>query len=42
MIKKSVLFVCFALVSLSLAGCSTVEGMGKDLQKASETVKSSM
>ena len=32
---------CFTLASLSLAGCSTVEGMGKDIQKASVAVQDS-
>jgi predicted small secreted protein len=27
---------CFTLASFSLPGCSTVEGVGKDIQHASE------
>lgn len=28
--------VCFTLASFSLTGCSTVEGVGKDIQYASQ------
>ena len=36
-IALSVLGVaCFALASFSLPGCSTVEGVGKDIQHASQ------
>lgn len=28
--------VCFALASFSLPGCSTIEGVGKDIQHASQ------
>jgi predicted small secreted protein len=28
--------VCFALAGLALPGCSTVEGVGKDIQYASD------
>jgi len=40
--KKTMIFASLALMSLSVAACSTVEGMGKDLQKASAAVQDAM
>ena len=40
--KKVIICTCFALVSLSLAGCSTVEGAGRDLQDVSRAVQNKM
>ncbi len=37
---KTILIVTFgALVGLALAGCNTVAGAGKDLQRAGETIQ---
>jgi len=42
MMKKYTIFVCFAFISIALGGCSTVDGMGKDISKASQAVQQSM
>jgi predicted small secreted protein len=34
---KRLLFICAALVVL--AGCNTVDGLGKDIKKAGETIE---
>ncbi len=35
---KSMIAVLFA-AALTLSGCNTVEGMGKDIEKAGETIE---
>jgi len=35
---KSMIAVLFA-VALTLSGCNTVEGMGKDIEKAGESIE---
>ena len=35
---KRILFVCLAALYL-LAGCNTIEGMGKDIQKGGEKIE---
>ncbi len=40
--KKYTIFVCFAFISIALGGCSTVDGMGQDLSKASRAVEQSL
>ncbi|HNK19624.1 MAG TPA: entericidin A/B family lipoprotein [Piscinibacter sp.] len=35
---KRILFVCLASLYL-LAGCNTIEGMGKDIQKGGEKIE---
>jgi predicted small secreted protein len=37
----SVLALCVALGMVMLAGCNTVEGMGKDIKKAGESIEKS-
>ena len=37
--KKIMIFTCFALMTLSLAACGTVEGMGKDIRAAGDTIQ---
>jgi predicted small secreted protein len=37
--KKITICACFALMSLSLSACSTVEGMGKDMRAAGDTIQ---
>ncbi len=37
--KKVTLCACFALMSLSLSACSTVEGMGKDMKSAGNAIE---
>ncbi len=38
--KKFMIYAGFALVSLSfLSACSTVEGMGKDIRAAGDTIQ---
>jgi len=37
--KKITICACFALLSLSLGACSTVEGMGKDVRAAGDTIQ---
>ena len=32
------MLVCFVFASASLSGCSTVEGMGKDIKRAGQTI----
>ncbi|MCK5384703.1 MAG: entericidin A/B family lipoprotein [Alphaproteobacteria bacterium] len=37
--RKFTICACFMLMSLSLASCSTVEGMGKDVRSAGDTIQ---
>jgi|GEM_PF-2723346 len=37
--KKTVICACFTLMSLSLSACSTVEGVGKDIRAAGDTIQ---
>ena len=37
--KKITICACFAFMSLSLAACSTVEGMGKDMRAAGDAIE---
>ncbi|MCM5569552.1 entericidin A/B family lipoprotein [Burkholderiaceae bacterium FT117] len=38
MMRKSVLILLAAFVGVSLSACNTVAGMGKDIEKAGETI----
>jgi len=35
------IFVCMSAVALLLAGCNTVEGLGKDIKKGGEAIEKS-
>ena len=37
--KRILSAMVFALFALSLAGCNTVQGVGKDVQKAGEKIE---
>ncbi len=37
--NKYTILVCFTFVVISLGGCSTVDGMGQDISKASRAVE---
>lgn len=39
--QNLLVIISFAAASLLLSGCSTVEGFGKDVQKAGEKIESS-
>ena len=36
---KKIMFICLMLASL-LTGCNTLHGMGKDLERAGESIQS--
>jgi predicted small secreted protein len=38
---KRLIIAVLALCAVVLAGCNTVEGMGKDIKKAGETIEKS-
>ncbi len=40
--KKILMISAFFVTAMSLSACSTVEGVGEDLSKASRAVESSM
>jgi len=37
--KRALIAACLALYGVVLAGCNTVAGMGKDIQRAGETIQ---
>ncbi len=37
--KKITVCACFALISLSLGACSTMEGVGKDMKSAGNAIQ---
>jgi predicted small secreted protein len=37
--KKTACLVLFALVLMTIAGCNTIEGMGKDIEKSGEAIQ---
>ena len=39
MIKKMILVIFLTVLAVSLFGCSTVSGLGRDISGASDTVK---
>jgi len=39
MLKKAILTLVAVLVVLSVAGCNTVRGVGKDLKKGGEAIE---
>ena len=38
-LKKLILWCLLSALGLSLVGCNTVRGMGKDIQKAGEAIQ---
>ncbi len=38
--KKITTFITISLIMVSLAGCNTIQGIGKDVKKAGEVVES--
>ncbi|HEX6007672.1 MAG TPA: entericidin A/B family lipoprotein [Burkholderiales bacterium] len=36
---KQVVILIWAMLSLTLAACNTIEGMGKDIRKAGESIE---
>ena len=36
---KQVVILIWAMFSLTLAACNTIEGMGKDIRKAGESIE---
>ena len=39
MLKKAVFAIVLAGLGMALGGCNTVEGMGKDIRKAGDTIE---
>jgi len=39
MIKKMIVLIVLAVLAVSLFGCNTISGLGRDISGASETVK---
>ena len=37
--RKTVLLMLLSLGTLLLAGCNTMQGLGKDIEKAGETIE---
>lgn len=38
--KKITAFITISLIMVGLAGCNTIQGIGKDVKKAGEVVES--
>ena len=37
--KKLLILIAFVALSASLGGCNTVEGMGRDIERAGESIQ---
>ncbi len=40
--NKYAALICITFITISIGGCSTIDGMGKDISKASQAVQRSM